>query len=372
MSGIPKAALLLAAALTAVMIAPVLIVASLLPTHTSRSFYSACSELRGNRAGILPDPPSSPPTADEVLLRIDQTASTLGFGRQGATVAAAISWRRTGLANAANPAVPDTERYAHSAVIHSGAGALGLPETWGTPAELMTPAVSTALLMDHMANRIPNWRDLPPDEIAATLLGGPAEDYSTAAATARALLESLPAPQYDRPTSRFTPAAATHPHRDVEGLDTAARPSLNPERISAATRDNPTAAACVQALALAAPPPAPGPNPRGPALAAAAYAALGTEPPRKSATRFVVDLYAAQGVRLPDSLADLFTIGWAAASPEPGDLVFTDISADQGPHLVGVAVTRDAMITVLPGRATVEDTPIGPNRIIRRIEVSAA
>jgi len=371
MSGLSKAALLIATALTAVMIAPVLIVASLLPTHTSRSFYNACAELRGTRAEILPDPPSSPPTADEVLLRIDQTASRLGFGRQGATVAAAISWRNTGLANAANPAVPESERYAHSAVIHSGAGALGLPETWGTPAELMTPAVSTALLMDQMVNRIPNWRDLPPNEIAATLLGGAAGDYSTAAASAQLLLEALPAPQRGRPAPEFTPVAATH-SRSAAAADSTARPSSSPEQINAATRDDPEASACVQALAMAAPPPAPGPNPRGPALAAAAYAAADTEPTRSSATGFVVDLFAAQGVRLPDSLADLFAVGWAPTSPEPGDLVFTDISADQGPHLVGVAVTPETMITVLPGRPTVEETPIGPNRIIRRIEVSAA
>jgi hypothetical protein len=370
MTGLTKAALVLAAALAAIMIAPILIAASLLPTHTSRSFYDACAELRGTRARILPDPPTTAPSATEVLLRIDQTASTLGFGRQGATVAAAISVRMTGLANAANPAVPDTERYAHSAVIQSGAGALGLPETWGTAAELMTPATSTALLMDHMVTQFPNWRDLDPPTIAAGLLGGSPEDYTAAAAHAQRLLSALP-PQPHTPAEEFTPTPATS-RPPPAGLASRARKPLDPEQIRDTARDNPEATSCVQALSVATPPPAPGPNPRGPALAAAARAAAGREQDQPSATGFVVEIFAAQGVQLPDSVAELFTTGWSAPAADPGDLVFTDISAADGPHLVGIAVDSHTMVTVLPGRSAAEAVPIGPNRILRRTEVNTA
>ncbi|EUA17306.1 hypothetical protein I552_0507 [Mycobacterium xenopi 3993] len=52
---------------------------------------------------------------------------------------AAIALEATGLANAANPAAPETLRYAHSTEIRDGAGALGLPLTWASAEELMTP-----------------------------------------------------------------------------------------------------------------------------------------------------------------------------------------------------------------------------------------
>jgi len=370
MTSVSKMALFIAAPVAAVMLAPLLIVASLLPDHTSRSFYKSCAEFRGTRAAIIPDPPATPPTAEEVLLRISQTASTLGFGSKGAIVAAAISQRRTGLANAANPAVPDTQRYAHSVSIRSGAGALGLPTSWGTAAELMTPEVSTALLMDRMVNRIPNWRDVAAAEIAAELLGETPADYQGAAAAVHPRIRSMPAPTPSPDAPDFIPAAATHRlAAEHSPPPTATRAPLDRGQAAAAARDDPAAASCIHALSMVAPPPATGPDPRGPAVADAALAAIGSEPDHPAAATFVADIFAGQGRDLPDSVADLFALGWAAPRPARGDLVFTDISADRGPHLVGIAVTAETMVTVLPGRTTVQASPIGPNRIVRRMQV---
>ena len=378
MSSVAKAALLIAGGLAAVLGAPVLIVASLLPSHTSTSFFGACAELRGTRAGIIPAPPSSPLTADDVLLRISRTATTLGYGRQGETVAVAISMRATGLANAANAAVPDTVRYAHSVLVTSGVGALALPPSWGSAAELMTPEVSTALLLDRMVNEIPQWRDTAPAQIAAQLLGGTAADYDPATAAAAARLsalpppavittpiliaagDGLPAPTTIRPTATASPTTA--PPSAALSVDQARR----------AAQHNPAAAACASALTTIVPPPAPGPNPRGAALAAAATAALGSEVSRPASPEFVADLLAEHAVALPNSIADQIATGWTVTDPHPGDLVVTDISADQGPHLVGIAVAPDTMITVLPGANSPTSIPIGPNRLVRRLEVRTA
>ncbi len=378
MSSVAKAALLIGGGLTAVLAAPVLIIASLLPNHTTTSFFGACAELRGTRSGIVPAPPSTPPTPDDVLLRISRTATTLGYGRQGETVAVAISIRATGLANAANPAVPATERYAHSAVINTGIGALGLPPSWGSPAELMTPEVATALVMDQMVNQIPQWRDTDPAQIAAQLLGGIAEDYHGAAADAAARLSALPAPAPTPsapiliPAGDVLPTPATTRPTAAPSPSTAPPAALSVEQARRAVHHNPAAAACASALTTNVPPPAPGPNPRGATLAAAAIAAIGSEIPRPAAAEFVADLLADHAVALPDSIAAQIATGWTAAAPSAGDLVFVDISADQGPHLVGIAVDPSTMVTVLPGRSHPESTPIGPNRLIRRLEVRAA
>jgi hypothetical protein len=382
MSPVTKAALLIGGGLTAVLAAPVLIVASLLPNHTSTGFFGACAELRGARAGIVPDPPSSPPTPDDVLLRISRTATTLGYGRQGETVAAAISIRATGLANAANPAVPATERYAHSAVIDAGIGALGLPPSWGSPAELMTPEVATALVMDQMVNQISQWRDTDPAQIAAQLLGGTAEDYHAATAAASARLSARPAPAVPAPGPILipagdvapAPAAATLRPTAVASPTPAAPPSaaLSVDQARRAAQQNPAAAACASALTTIVPPAAPGPNPRGAALAAAATATLGSEVTRPVSAEFVADLLAEHAVTVPATIAAQIATGWSVTEPAAGDLVFVDISADQGPHLVGIAVDTSTMVTVFPGRSYPESAPIGPNRLIRRLEVRAA
>lgn len=381
MSSVTKAALLIGGGLTAVLAAPVLIVASLLPNHTSTGFFGACAELRGTRAGIVPDPPSSPPTPDDVLLRISRTATTLGYGRQGETVGAAISIRVTGLANAANPAVPATERYAHSAVIDTGIGALGLPPSWGSPAELMTPEVATALVMDQMVNQIPQWRDTDPAQIAAQLLGGTAEDYHAATDAAAARLSALPAPAVPArgpiliPAGDVAPAPAAALRPTAVASPTPSAPpsaALSVDQARRAAQQNPAAAACASALTTIVPPPAPGPNPRGAALAAAATATLGSEVTRPVSAEFVADLLAEHAVTVPATIAAQITTGWSVTEPAAGDLVFVDISADQGPHLVGIAVDTSTMVTVFPGRSYPESAPIGPNRLIRRLEVRAA
>ena len=379
MNGIGKAALVITAITAAVVMAPVLILAGVLPSQTSRGLFAACSELRGARAGIVPNPPATLLGPDEVLLRIATTASTLGFGRQGEVVAAAISLRQTGLANAANPAVPDTLRYAHSTEIDTGVGALALPPSSGSAAELMTPEVSTALLMDRMVESLPAWRDTDPAAIIAELLGGTAEDYAGAVSGAEAHLTRLPqitttstAPAADL---GFAAVAATSPpppnSKSTTSPTNASPPQpLTPDEARAAAVDNPEASACLDALTAVVPPPAPSANPRGADLAAAAQRAVGTELEQPNAAAFVSDVCSKSGVPMPNSIPAQVATGWTAPDPSPGDLVFVDISADHGPHLVGIAVAADTMVTVLPGHSTPEWARIGPNRIVRRIEVN--
>ncbi len=378
MIGIGKAALAITGAGAAVMIAPVLILTGVLPSQTSQGLFAACSQLRGARASIVPDPPPSVLQPDEVLLRIARTATTLGFGRQGEVVAAAISLRATGLTNAANPAVPDTERYAHSVKIDAGAGALALPLSWGTAPELMTPEVSTALVMDQMVERIPAWRDTEPAEIAAQLLGGTAADYASAVAAASARLDRLPPPanpagQPDRGFTPSPPAASVlgAPADHAATTPVPPPPPLSSDEARTAAANNPEVSSCLEALTTIVPPPAPGPNPRGAALADAAQRAVGTELEHPDSAAFVSQLCLKHAVQIPDSITAQMTTGWSVDDPSPGDLAFVDISASHGPHLVGLVVADDTMVTVLPGHTAPEWARIGPNRILRRIEVNA-
>jgi hypothetical protein len=364
-----------AAGVTAILLAPALIASTTLPGQNTRQVYTACTWLRGTRATIVANPPQQPLTADEVLLRIATTATKLGFGRQGATVTVAIALHATGLANAANPAAPETLRYAHSTQISDGAGALGLPLTWATPAELMTPETLTAIALDHMVDSEPRWRDIDPAELASRITGRPATDYRAAAAAAQTRMTDLPTPA-------STTAATTTPWPTTPTSVTSAAPTttptaaattlLSPPQASSAAAGAPQAAACLSALTTPIPPPAPaGPSPYGPQLASAAQRAVGTEnhsmPP--DAARFVAELVASTtGHPCPDTVGEQLQTGQLATDPNPGDLVFIDISADEGPHLGGIATDVDTMVTVLPGHPTPEWTAVGPNRLIRRIE----
>lgn len=379
MKGLWKIGLLVTFIAAAVLMAPLLILAGVLPTQTSQGLFAACAQLRGARAGIVPDPPATALSADEVLLRIARTATTLGFGRQGEVVAAAISLRATGLANAANPEAPETERYAHSAEIDAGAGALALPISWGSAPELMTPEVSTALLLDHVVDLIPTWHDKDAAALAAQLLGGTPADYAAAVAAMQNRVDSLPAAAPANSDTRpadlgFTPVATvsrlSRPHEVSAPTTATPAPPLTRAEARSAAQDNPEASSCLEALTTIVPPPAPSSNPHGPAVSDAAQRAVGTVLEHPSAATFVSDIFLRNAVRIPDSITAQMTTGWSTDDPEPGDLVFVDISADQGPHLVGIAVAPDTMVTVLPGHDTAEWTRIGPNRIIRRIEVS--
>jgi cell wall-associated NlpC family hydrolase len=363
MNGLSTAAALAAATAAAVCVAPILVVAATAPGQSTQAFVHACTEVRGARAAILPDPPATPPSPDEVLLRIATTATTLGVGRQGATVAAAISLRATGLTQAANPEVPDSQRYAHSTQSADGVGALGLPPGWGSPAELMTPQVATALVIDRMLNVFPDWRDTDPAEMAALIRGGTAQDYRSATAAAQDRLAALPAlPPAATPATGTAAAPPT-------AVPAAPPPALTLEQARAAGRDTPELADCAAALTTAIPVAATRPSPHGPQLAAAADRAVGSTPRLAQAPVFVADVAATVGVWLPDTLAGQFALGaTVTGDPAPGDLVFVDISADQGPHLVGIAVGPDTMVTVFPGHPTPEWARIGSARVVRRIE----
>lgn len=382
-----KWSLVAAATIAAVLVMPILIVATLLPSQNTRQFYSTCAQLRGTRADIVANPPQQPLGPDEVLLRITNTATKLGFGRQGATVTVAIALRATGLANAANPAAPTTLRYAHSTEIRDGAGALGLPVDWGSAAELMTPEVSTAIALDRMVDAAPQWRDTDPAVLAAQITGHPDTDYTDAVAAAQTWIPDAPTPAAtssaadlavsttSAPATTTSSVPATTPETPTSA--SAASTPLSLAQASSAAAAAPEAAACLAALTTPIPPPAPGPNPNGPQLAAAAQHAVGTDPrpdanaPTPTAAQLVAGLVTSTtGCAFPDTLPEQLQTGWQATDPAPGDLVFTDISADQGPHLVGIAVDTDTMVTVLPGHPNPEWSRIGPNRLVRRIEVS--
>ncbi|MCA2337822.1 hypothetical protein JF776_20460, partial [Mycobacterium avium] len=137
---------------------------------------------------------------------------------------------------------------------------------------------------------------------------------------------------------------------------------------------------------------APGHNPAGPDIAAAAQRSVGTDqtatpttpatnepipaqpttPPANitdSAEYVASILSSTLGTPIPTTIAEQLQIGYrVVADPEPGDAVYIDISGSAGPHLAGIAVDADTMVTVLPGHSAPEWTRIGPNRVIRRIE----
>lgn len=394
----------LAVAVTAVlcMLAlPIAITMMALPGQGTQQFFATCTATLGIRGAIVANPPSDPPSTQEVLLKIDQTATTLGFGRQGATVTVAIAMRATGLANAANVADADTLRYAHSAVLHDGAGALGLPLSWGTAAELMTPEVSTALALDHMVDTEPRWRDTEPSQLAAQITGVTADDFAQYVADAQTQLATLPAPAEAPTATALTSAAPTTtqqtaqpPPPTTSAPTSTATTVLNPDQASAAMSTAPAAANCLHALTTPLPAAAPGHNPAGPDIAAAAQRAVGTDPaptatvtpgapaesipaqpstPSASITdsaEFVASILSSTlGTTIPTTIAEQLQIGYrVVADPEPGDAVYIDISAAAGPHLAGIAVDADTMVTVLPGHPAPEWARIGPNRVIRRIE----
>lgn len=372
MSAAPKAALAAAVAATAaIMAVPLALILMLAPSQTIQQFHHACTAALGARATVLASPPQHLLTTEEVLLKIANTATTLGFSRQGATVTAAISLRATGLANAANPTLPETLRYAHSALLAGdNVGALGLPSAWGTAAELMTPEVSTALALDRMVNQAPQWRDTDPAQLAAAITRTPAPEWAAWVAAAEHRLDQLGS----RPARAVATTTPHPPPLPLTGMPANTHTPLSPAAASAAARDSPEAAACLAALTAEIPAEALAANPEGSALAAAAAAAAETPAPTPAphSAEFVAELLTTTlGGRQPVTIAaQLHTGRRVTGDPEPGDLVFTDISADEGPHLVGVAVDPDTMVTILPGHPVAEQVEIGPNRLIRRIEAA--
>ncbi|QSN49815.1 hypothetical protein [Mycobacteroides abscessus] len=385
---------------------PIVLIMMSLPGQGAQQFFATCTAALGTRGAIVANPPDPAPTATEVLLKIDQTARTLGFGTQGATVTAAIAIHATGLANAANPANEETMKYAHTALLDTGAGALGLPLAWASPAELMTPEVSTALALDTMLEREPRWRDNTPEQLAATITGATPEEFTESVAAAQqklaALSDATPASAVPMLTSATatttTIASATAP--TTAPAQSAATTLLNPAEASAAAATAPEAANCLHALTTALPAPASTSSPDGPAIAAAAQHAVGTdqtttapttatapaegsptstttpdtvETTRNSAQFVTSILTGVLGADIPTTIGEQLQLGYRVMNnPEPGDLVYTDISATTGPHLAGIAVDTDTMVTILPGHPNPEWAHIGPNRLIRRIEKAAA
>lgn len=379
---------------------PIVLIMMSLPGQGAQQFFATCTAALGTRGAIVANPPDPAPTATEVLLKIDQTARTLGFGTQGATVTAAIAIHATGLANAANPANEETMNYAHTALLDTGAGALGLPLAWASPAELMTPEVSTALALDTMLEREPRWRDNTPEQLAAIITGATPEEFTESVAAAQqklaALSDATPssaAPLLTSATAATTTAPAIAP--TTAPAQSAATTLLNPAEASAAIATAPEAANCLHALTTALPAPASTSSPDGPAIAAAAQHAVGTDqtttapttatapaegtpapttpPPdtaetTRNSAQFVASiLTGVLGADIPTTIGEQLQLGYRVMNnPEPGDLIYTDISATTGPHLAGIAVDTDTMVTILPGHPNPEWAHIGPNRVIRR------
>ena len=393
-----KTAIAVAAATALLLLAlPLLILTMAMPGQGAQQFFNTCTAALGIRGAVVANPPPIAPTAAEVLLKIDQTATTLGFGRQGATVTAAIAIHATGLANAANRTNSETQRYAHSTLLTTGAGALGLPLSWATPAELMTPEVSTALALDRMVDTEPRWRDTEPANLAAQITGLPANVFTQPVAQAQERLAALAtsAQKLTTPTSpaMLTTSASATAARSSEVAPPAhtASPTTTPvidsTQASSAAATAPAAANCLHALSTALPEPAPGDNPAGPAIAAAAQHAIRADqttttpaapnddqhpnpPTAGNSAEFVATILSTTlNTTYPTTIAEQLRHRYLVLTdPQPGDVVYTDISADQGPHLAGIAVANDTMITVLPGHHHPESTRIGPNRVIRRIQ----
>lgn len=373
---------------------PILITMLTLPGRTTQSFYSTCTAVLGIRGAIVANPPDPAPPPDEVLLKIAQTATTLGFGNQGATVTVAIALRATGVANAANRTDTATQRYAHSALIDTGAGALGLPLSWGSPAELMTPEVSTAVALDHMVDADPQWRDRTPADLAAEITGLTPDVFEALASEAEARIPAATTATSAPTVPVLTSAAPTTTQPSQLPLPPVATTVLNPSEASAAASTAPDAADCLSALTTALPPIATRPNPAGPAIAAHAQRAIATkpepqqdqlpppatpaqpsppQPPPTDSAQFVAELLTdTLGTPIPDTIAGQLGLGYRVdTAPDPGDVIYTDITAKQGPHLAGIALTETLMVTVLPGHPGPETVPIGPNRLIRRIQQGA-
>lgn len=391
MSPLLKTVVAFAAALTAIVTAIPLLITMMMgtPGEAVHGFFTACAAHLGARATILANPPDQPPSPNQVLLRINQTATTLGFGRQGATVTAAIALRATGLANAANPASPETMHYPHSVTIDTGAGALGLPLTWASPAELMTPEVSTALALDRMVDLDPQWRDTDPTRLAAQITGDQTADFTEAATTATRRLADLPAHPPSpaaslTATTTSTPATSATTRTTPPPASTPA-PVLDPAAASSVASTAPAAAACLNALTTALPPIATGPNPYGRAIAEAAQHLADTDPgthhgnttatpaansAQTTSAQWVASVLSTTlATPIPDTIAAQLATGYTVDTPAAaGDVVYTDISADEGPHLAGIALDAQTMITLLPGHQVPQRIPIGPNRVIRRIE----
>jgi hypothetical protein len=74
-------------------------------------------------------------------------------------------------------------------------------------------------------------------------------------------------------------------------------------------------------------------------------------------------------VPVPDTIASQLRTGHTVdTAPAPGDVIYTDISADEGPHLAGIAVDAHTMVTLLPGHQVPQRTSISPSRVTRRFE----
>jgi hypothetical protein len=89
---------------------------------------------------------------------------------QGIVIALAAAMRDTGMHNLANPKVAGSLAGAHDgvAVDHQALGVLAQEPTWGTPSQLMTPAVAAAKFFAAM-RAIPGWEAMPPQQVAATV-----------------------------------------------------------------------------------------------------------------------------------------------------------------------------------------------------------
>lgn len=109
-------------------------------------------------------------------------------------------------------------------------------------------------------------------------------------------------------------------------------------------------------------PPQPSTSPTPPPTGAAA-------PPATSAQFVASVLSTTLAVPVPDTIASQLRTGHTVdTAPAPGDVIYTDISADEGPHLAGIAVDAHTMVTLLPGHQVPQRTSISPSRVTRRFE----
>ncbi|MCP2323649.1 murein DD-endopeptidase MepM/ murein hydrolase activator NlpD [Hamadaea flava] len=165
-----------------------------------------------------------------------------GAGSYGATIAVAVALQESGLRNLANPAVP-----ASLAIPHDGIGtdhdSLGLFQQrpsagWGTPADLMNPAIATKLFYTKLL-KLPNWRTMALTEAAQAVQRSAYPDAYAKHTTAAQTLVAVASAQLGIALDGCDPISAggwTQPvHAPiVSGFRTSSRPTHNGVDLGAA------------------------------------------------------------------------------------------------------------------------------------------
>jgi len=107
--------------------------------------------------------------ADAYVREIVRAAMDRGLGKEGASIGVATAMVESALKMYANASVPESLAYPHDAIgsDHDSVGLFQQRQAgWGTLAERMNPYGSAALFFNAMTRKFPNWRAMPPGDVA--------------------------------------------------------------------------------------------------------------------------------------------------------------------------------------------------------------